>query len=569
MTILGIDLGTTNSLCTIFTAGEPLLIPNVHGEYITPSAIAVNEKSEIIIGKAALEYSLANKYPAIKSFKRYMGSNKVFQLGKEQYRAEELSALILKNLKKDAEIYLQKEITSAIISVPAYFNNKQRQATKTAAELAGLQVIRLINEPTAAALSYGIKSNIEETKYLIFDLGGGTFDVTIMELFNGILEVRASAGDNFLGGDDFTEIIVEDFYKHNKISEHEIKQEMHKSLVQQAENCKIYLNQSKNYTKEYEISISYRNQEYSHQYNLAQLEDIFQPLIERLIQPIKRSLNDSKLKPADLDAIVFVGGASKIPMLSKICTKMFMKLPFIYHNPQHVVALGVAVMAGMAENNEQLEEFVLTDVCPYTLGTSYFLVENEQTGHGSIEYMPIIDRNVTLPTSKVQYFQTSASFQETIKVEVYQGESRILNNNIKIGEFSIDLEPMKELQDIDIRYTYDINGILEVEVTAHQSNLSQSFVIKESCGNMSDEEVQKSLNKFKTLKIHPRDQDINIALLANAERMYEEYVGDARFAIALEIRRFETAIDNDHTNEIQIARTRLANLLKELEMVYE
>lgn len=568
MTILGIDLGTTNSLGAIFLNDKAILIPNVHGEFMTPSAIAINEQDEIIVGKAALEYSMTNKFQCIKSFKRYMGSNKVFQLGANQYNTEELSAIILKNLKQDAELYLKQPIERAIISVPAYFNNKQRQATKNAAEIAGLKVERLINEPTAAALAYGIASKEDETKYLIFDLGGGTFDVTVMELFNGVLEVRASAGDSFLGGDDFTDYIVHDFCKHVDLDFQSLDRTTQAKIWQQAENCKLKLNASKNSDQTFEISTQFKNNTLIKNYSADELEMIFQPLIDRIIQPIKRSLNDSKLKTAELDAIVFVGGASKAPMLAKICTKMFMKLPFTFHDPQHVVALGVATMAGMLENNTSLSEFVLTDVCPFTLGID--CLAGAPGTDPQLEYAPIIDRNVTLPTSKVRTFYTHDNWQKSLNISVYQGEHRKLENNIKIAELEIKIDnPTKHQQQLDVRFTYDISGVLEVEVHLPESGTKQRVLIKESCGNMSESDIAAAIEKLAELKTHPRYKDVNIALLARAERMYEEHVGQMRNEISAQIREFLKCLDRQNDHAIEKARHELENFVKFCEELYE
>lgn len=564
MTILGIDLGTTNTLAAVFLDGKPRLIPNIHGEYMTPSAVAINDQGEIIIGKAAIEFSSIAKSHSIKGFKRYMGTNKVFQLGKHQFRAEELSAIILQNIKKDAEAYLNTIIDAVIISVPAYFNNKQRQATKIAAEIAGLKVKRLVNEPTAAAITYGITQEKENTKYIVFDLGGGTFDVTIVELFNNIIEVRSSAGDNFLGGDDFTDYIVRDFCKYNHIDFDQLDKLQQSKIWSLAEKCKIDTN-AKDST--FQISLSCGQDNYSKTYDINALEVIFKPLIDRLMNPVKRALNDSKIEINSINSVVFVGGGSKMQILSKICARLFKKLPFTYHDPQQVVAIGVGILAGMYENNTDLEDYVLTDVSPYTLGTSC-VSGNEVLGY-ELQYAPIIERNATIPTSKSKIFYSRPK-QESLIINVYQGESMKLENNIKIYEFEIDMRPsIDEEQEVHIRFTYDTNGILEVEVALPKQNISRAVIIKESSGNMTDEEISKCLEKLSSIKIHPRDKDVNVAIILRAERVYEESLGAVRELINREVRLFMYVLDQQNDSAIISARSRMNQFLNELEYSYE
>lgn len=566
MTILGIDLGTTNTLCAVFVDNKSLLIPNVHGEYMTPSAIAINDDDEIIVGKAALDYSSILKYQNVKGFKRYMGTNKVFQLGNNKFRAEELSAIILQKIKKDAEMYLNITIESAIISVPAYFNNKQRQATKIAGEIAGLKVIRLVNEPTAAAITYGITQKDDSTKYMIFDLGGGTFDVTVIELFNGIIEVRSSAGDNFLGGNDFTDFIVQDFCNNSNLAYDRLNKVQQNKLWNMAEKCKIEIN--KNIcTHQFEMSMSDNNTTYSYTYDVNKLDILFKPLVDRLMHPIKRSLNDSRLDPNELSAVVFVGGGSKIQTLSKICTKLFKKLPFTYHDPQLVVVMGVATLAGMYENNVELKDYVLTDVSPYTLGVS--CVSGDDNIGYELEYAPIIERNSTIPTSKSRIFYTHPK-QDKISINVYQGESRKLDNNIKISEFELNMgSSSNDVQEVHVRFTYDMNGILEVNVNLPKNNMSKNVVIRESCGNMTNEEISKALENIKDLKIHPRDCDVNTAVISRAERMYEESLGEVRDEVSRAIKIFLNMLDQQNDNDINIARNKFNDFLNTLEYTYE
>ncbi len=563
MTILAIDLGTTNSLCTIYTESGPKLIPNALAEHLTPSVVAINDKSEIIVGKAALDFASTGKYAYVKSIKRFMGSKKTVKLGKTLFSPEEISAIILKSLKKDAEVYLNKTIQDAIISVPAYFNNKQREATKTAAKLAGLNVIRLINEPTAAALSYGIANKKLETKYLIFDLGGGTFDVTIMELFEGVLEVRSSAGDNFLGGDDFTDAVVDAFLKKSELIDYKLEEEIRAKLWQQAERCK-----ASRLKEGFDMSIDIDSKTYAVSFTPVELQNIFAPLLNKLTLPIKRALSDSRLKPEDMDAVILVGGATKMPMISKICVQIFKKLPFTHLNPQEVVAMGAACLAGMLLKDEALDEMVLSDVCPYTLGTSANSVDHN--GNTYLSYVPIIERNSVLPISRSKFFYTEAEFQENVRIVVYQGESRLIENNIKIAEYNLNIpKPTKEPQEIEIRYTYDVNGILEIQLKFEHSEDVYTKIIKESCGDMNETDISACMEKLNAIKIHPREMSEHIALLAKAERLYEESIGLQRKNIEENIKLFYDYLDTQDLSKINEVKDKFAEFLDTCEYEYE
>jgi len=563
MTILAIDLGTTNSLCAVYTEDGPKLIPNSLGEYLTPSVVAVNSTSEFIVGKAALDFAVVGKYSYVKSIKRYMGSKKTIQLGKQLFSPEEISAIILRSLKKDAEVYLNEVVTDAIISVPAYFNNKQRQATKIAGQLAGLNVIRLINEPTAAALSYGIANKEVETKYLIFDLGGGTFDVTIMELFEDVLEVKSSAGDNFLGGDDFTDAIVNSFLKKCNLTEYKLDITSYTKLWQQAEYYKTSALKDG-----FNITIDINDRTHTCAFTVTEIQNIFSPLLNRLTMPIKRALNDSRLRSEDIESVILVGGATKMHMIPKICAQIFKKLSFTYLNPQEVVAIGAAYLAGMLTNSQDLEERVLSDVCPYTLGTSANSIDHK--GNFCTSYVPIIERNSVVPISRSEIFYTDAEFQKQIRIDVYQGESRLLENNIKIAEYMLDIpNPSKEMQKVEIRYTYDVNGILEVQVKFEKSENLFTKVIKESCGNMSDDDISASIEKLNSIKIHPREMSEHIALLARAERLYEESLGGQRENIAEKIKLFYAYLDTQDLQAVNEVKDKFAKFLDQCEYDYE
>lgn len=331
------------------------------------------------------------------------------------FTPEELSSFVLRSLKEDAENHLGESVTKAIISVPAYFNDVQRKATKKAAELAGLQVERLISEPTAAALAYGLHQN-QETSFLVFDLGGGTFDVSILELFEGVMDVKSIAGDNYLGGEDFTEILVAYFIQKNKLDAESLTPITRSMLYKQAEQSKRILGTESAAT----MRIVIKEEEYVLTIDRLELEQLVQPLLIRLRQPIERALRDASLQPSDLDGIVMIGGATKMPLIKQIISRMFGKMPYANISPDETVALGAAVQVALKQRDQALDEMILTDVCPYTLGTSVLRRGSSgQTSSG--HYFPIIERNTPIPVSRVERLYTAADNQKIISVDVYQG----------------------------------------------------------------------------------------------------------------------------------------------------
>lgn len=561
MVVLGIDLGTTYSACAVFQDGASKLIPNALGDYLTPSVVGLSKENNILVGDAAKELIGKQDSQVVYGFKRYMGTLRKFSLGKNQLGPEELSSFILKKLKKDAEDYLQQNITEAVISVPAYFHNKQRTAVKIAGELAGLKVERLINEPTAAALHYGIANLNKETKYFIFDIGGGTFDVSIIELFNGVLEVRATAGDNYLGGDDFTtllakHIIIKCGYKIDKLSNKE-----YIYFWQQAERLK------KNLYKENEVTIdiSINKENFSISITRMEAENVYSPLLSKIIIPIRRALNDAQIHPSALDAILLVGGSTKIHVIPKICSQIFKKIGFCFEDPQLVVALGAAAQAELKSQNTVLKEVILTDVSAYSLGVSA-VVETQQ----ELEYFPIIERNCILPVSKVKRFYTSVDNQKQLIVDIYQGESRKVENNVLIGMMTLRLpNNIQNGSIVDIRFTYDINGILEVQISMPQFNINKIEFFRESSGNLSEKEIKSAMEKLNAIKIHPREQESNTLIILKAERLYEETLGEAREIIASMIRNFQSVLDSQDLRLIEDYRTKFTDFLCSIDKYHD
>ncbi|WP_282935558.1 molecular chaperone HscC [Paenibacillus sp. RC67] len=561
MTMIGIDLGTTNSLVAYWTEDGPVIIPNVLGERLTPSIVSVDENGEILVGQIAKERLITHPDLTAATFKRYMGTEKIFRLGRYSFSPEELSSFIVKSLKSDAEAFLGQEVTEAVISVPAYFNDTQRKATKRAAEIAGLKVERLISEPTAAAISYGLHQQQSDTKFLVFDLGGGTFDVSILEFFEGVMEVQSIAGDNYLGGEDFTQLLVSYFYETKGIDYQELDFKARSALFKQAEICKRALGSG----QAGQMSFNWKEQEYELTIDRNDFEKIAGQLILRLRHPIERALRDASISPDELDAVILIGGATRMPVIKSVVSKMFGKLPYSQINPDEAVALGAAIQVALKERNEALKEVVLTDVCPYTLGIE--ITKTMGNGHfDSGHFSPIIERNTPIPVSKVETFYTVHDQQKSIRVNVYQGESRKVDQNIKLGELSVQVPPDDAgEQAIDVRFTYDINGILEVEVTTISTGVKQKTIIEKNPGKLTQQEIEERLKQLKDIKIHPRERTENRLLLAKGERLYEEALGEKRSEISFLLEQFERVLASQNEQEVKKAAATLKKQLVHLE----
>lgn len=561
MAVVGIDLGTTNSLIAIWQNNKATLIPNIHGETLTPSVVSVDSNGELLIGKAAKERLITHPESSVEAFKRKMGTNAIFNLDKQKFTSVELSTLILKSLKADAESFLQEEVTEAVISVPAYFNDVQRNATKVAGEMAGLKVERLINEPTAAAAAYGLHDREDDSIFMVIDLGGGTFDVSIMELFNDVMEVHASAGDTFLGGEDFTSAIQQSIIQDCGISQDKLSVQEETQLRSLANLVKLTLTEKQNI----ELDIPLQNNVTSWSFTREQFAEKAEPLLTRLRAPIERVLRDSKIKPAELSDVILVGGATRMPIIRSTISKMFRRLPSGTINPDEVVAIGAAIQASLKNDNRPLKDVVLTDICPYTLGVE--IVREHQ--HGQYEeghFMPILERNTTIPVSKVERVYTISDNQKHLALQIYQGESRLVKNNLLLGKLDINVPQAKAgEQSVDVRFTYDINGILEVEATVNSTGENCSTIIEKSPGAISQQEILASLKKLQAIKIHPRETQHNRAALARAERIYEQSLGDSRHYISYLISEFEAILALQDLKKADQARDELMAELDKLD----
>lgn len=559
--IIGIDLGTTNSLAAYFGKDGPEIIPNRLGKHLTPSVVSVDEEGQIYVGETARERELLYPGSAASVFKRSMGSAKKFCLGDKEFTAEELSSFVLRALKEDAENFLGEPVTEAVISVPAYFDDKRRKATKRAGELAGLKVERIISEPTAAAIAYGLYEKTRNTRFLVFDLGGGTFDVSVLELFENILEVRAVAGDNYLGGEDFTQELEKLFYEKRKISPDSLDARTRGMIHKAAEECKLGFTDSTRST----FSCLIGGQEEKLEITLKEYEDQCEALLEKIRKPVQRSLSDAHIRLSDIDVIVLVGGATRLPVVKNFMVKLFRKFPDTSVHPDEAVALGAAIQAAMKERSAAVKEVILTDVCSFTLGTEVTV----DRGGGRLEsghYCPIIERNTVIPASRTERFYTIRDDQTKLTINILQGESRFAANNLLLGELTVNVPRNRAGEEaVDVTYTYDINSILEVEVKVVSTGEVKKQIIKSQENEMTDEEIQERMKELSYLKIHPRDQEENRLLLLRAERMYEENMGDVRRYLDQQIRIFEEILNTRDRGRIEEGREALKEVLREIE----
>lgn len=559
--IVGIDLGTTNSLIAHYTETGPELIPNVLGGFLTPSVVAMDNEGHVFIGTAANERLTTHPNDTIAAFKRSMGSAREFKLGSRHFRPEELSALILKSLITDAETAIGEKVTEAVISVPAYFSDAQRKATRIAGEMAGIHVERLINEPTAAALAYGLTARHDGGSFLVFDLGGGTFDVSILEMFDGVIEVHATAGDNYLGGEDFLDVLKNACYTELKIDPEKLSANHNSLNRSRLERLKNQLANNPEVTTEIETPDGCRDWTFS-EFRFAEL---CKPLIKRLRTPIERAMRDAKLSPADLDEIILVGGASRMPLVPRLVARMFGKLPLRHINPDQVIALGAAAIAGMKSRHENFKEIVMTDICPYTLGVGVCEIDPSGRRIDGL-FSPIIERNSTVPISRVQVYIPSFDYQTKMLLPVYQGESPLTDNNIALGMVEIDLPRMPALENaVDVRFTYDINGLLQVEAIVKSSKKCFELVIQQNPGVMTELEIRSRIKELENLKIHPREDQANIALQTRAERFYGEFLPE-RQLIKHNLIVFLNELETQDLKRIAKARREFAQFLDNLEL---
>jgi molecular chaperone DnaK len=506
--ILGIDLGTTNSVMAVMSGGEPTVIPTAEGERLCPSVVAINKNGERIVGRAARNQAIVNPENTIFSIKRFMGrkfddpevqrtisrmpykitkaSNGDLRvmMGDKEYSPPEISAMILSKLKQDAEAYLGESITQAVITVPAYFNDAQRNATKDAGKIAGLEVLRIINEPTASSLAYGLDKKKNEV-IAVYDLGGGTFDVSVLEVGDGVFQVKSTSGDTFLGGDDYDQrlmdFLIEEFQKEQGVDVSKDRQALQR-LREASEKAKVELST----VMETEINLPYLTADATGPKHLvmkltrAKLDQLTNDLTEKTIKPLRQALKDAGLKPAEINEVVMVGGMTRMPAIQDVVRNEFKKDPHKGVNPDEVVAVGAAIQAGVLGGD--VKDILLLDVTPLTLSIETL---------GSVA-TPLIERNTTIPTRKSQIFSTASDSQTQVEIKVLQGERPMAADNKTLGHFVLDGIPpaMRGVPQIEVTFDIDANGILNVTALDKATGRSQKITITASSG-LSEAEVER------------------------------------------------------------------------------
>lgn len=486
--IIGIDLGTTNSCVCVYDGGEAKVIANPEGSRTTPSVVAFKKDGERIVGIKAKNQAMTNPN-TVSSAKRKMGTNHKFEVDGKKYTPQEISAMVLEDLKKTAEAYLGEKVTKAVITVPAYFNDAQRQATKDAGKIAGLEVERIINEPTAAALAYGLDKQEKSEMILVFDLGGGTFDVSILETGDGVFEVKSTSGNNNLGGDDFDnrvmEYLADEFKKENGVDLHKDSMAMQR-LKEAAEKAKKDLSGMSST----EISLPFLSQGEDGPLHLnlnlskAKFEDLIRDLVESTMEPVRKALKDAGLTAKDIDKVLLVGGSTRIPMVQELVKKELGKEPSKEVNPDEVVAMGAAIQGGVLTGD--VNDIVLLDVTPLSLGI-------ETLGGVCTVLIP---RNTTIPTSKSQVFSTAADNQPAVDIHILQGERPMAADNKTLGNFQLTNIPAapRGVPQIEVTFDIDANGIVNVKAKDLGTNKEQSITITAST-NLSDDEIDKMVKE--------------------------------------------------------------------------
>lgn len=523
MAVIGIDLGTTNSLAGVWREGKIELIPNTFGEYLTPSVVSFGEDGEIFVGKVAKERLITAPEVSFAEFKRNMGTEYQYSANGKKYTAEDLSSFVLRRLREDAQAYLGEPVTEAVISVPAYFNDDKRCATKNAGKLAGLKVERLINEPSAVALKHHMGVEDAET-FIIFDFGGGTLDVSLVDAFDNMVEIQAVSGDNYLGGKDFNELIAEDFYRENHLDKETMTREEQGVVIKEAEALKWELSEK----DEAERTLYIRNQEYRMRMTNQHLIHIGKELFKRMSKPIRQVINDSGMSTEEIDKLILVGGSSKMPVVSQYL-KTLLDIPVILdESPDESIAAGVGIAAAIKERCGDVKDMILADICPFSLGTEIY--------DGS--FSPIIERNDTLPCSRTREYVTVEDFQQEMSFPIYQGENMIARENLLLGIMTVKGLPLEPKGEVGARVTflYDINGILDIQIVSGDQSLHKVIMNKKM--GLSESELEARLAELRKMTLSSVEDENVRYLMERANRLYQECAPSVREYLAAQIARF-------------------------------